>query len=763
MLSLFLQKKFGFIKNQSIVKNLTLIGFVLFLHACSGESGVSEETSKVEIKGWVIAPTSDSVTNQVFIDSNQNFVLDANETAVNINPHTGHFQLEILALSPQQIGSLNLVVKQSSLYGDSYLASPLSAYISAQADGGFVSKTALISPLTSVVLNEMISNHLTLQEARQTISDIANHEDVLGTLEIPSQASASSQQTLQKLMQNWQAIPKNDVSTTAFESFVNNAQIAKFQLTENTYNPDKKIQLADELYPTGPKNQSDSFLTGNSYVVVYKNNPNQKKIFLTNQSVANEKIAAQAIYASAQQIAHVYGASVGTTYTSALQGFSIIVPFQNKEKFLQETRNNPMVASVEKDLSIRLNSLAVNTQTPVVWGLDRVDQEALPLNNNYQYLYDGSGVNAYVMDTGVRATHSEFIGRIKPGFSAIADGRGTTDCAGHGSHVSGIIGGSTYGVAKNVMITPVRVMDCGGGGSLSQLLAGIDWIVKNGKLPAVVNMSIGSNPSEALDQAVANAVKAGFVFVTSAGNVAGDSCLQSPARSYEVINVGSSDNKDGKSYFSNYGECIDLFAPGSDIRSAWFNSDTEVRDLSGTSMSAPYVSGVVALYLQMNPKATPLQVRYALYNSANQNKMTGFIGDKSPNRLLLIGSQLNYAVAQKPKYVPPIVIVYRIVSVASIKYSKVKVGNTAWKVNTVITLSSSNSGTLQLSNVFTSFSVGGSNLSCTTDTKGSCSVSSANIPNSQASTTFTVNTISGESLSYLKRGNKVTSLTITRP
>ncbi len=763
MLSLFQQKKFLFFKNQTLVQILILCSFILFLYACSGESGVSGESSTVELKGLVLAPTSESVTNQVFIDANQNFQLDANETAVNADPHTGQFQLEILALSPPQVNSLHLVVKQSSPYADRYLASPLSAYISAQPDGSFVSKTALISPLTSVVLNEMMSNHLTLQEAIQAIRDIANHEDVLGLVEIPSQSPANSQQTLQKLMQNWQVIQKNDLSTTALENFVNNAQLAKFQLNENTYNSDKKIQLAEELYQLEPKDQIELSTSASRYVVVYKNNINEKKLFITNQSVANEKISAQAIYANAQQLAHVYGATVGKTYTSALQGFSITVPMQNQEQFLQNIRNNPMVASVEKDAVIRLNNLAVNTQSPVVWGLDRVDQEALPLNNNYQYIYDGSGVNAYVLDTGVRSTHSEFIGRIKPGFSAIADGRGTTDCAGHGSHVSGIIGGRTYGVAKNVMITPVRVMDCNGGGSLSQLLAGIDWIVKNGKLPAVVNMSIGSNASDALDQAVANAVKAGFVFVTSAGNVAGDSCLQSPARSFEVINVGSSDNKDGKSYFSNYGECVDLFAPGSDIRSAWFNSDTEVHDLSGTSMSAPYVSGVVALYLQMNPKATPLQVRYALYNSANQNKMTGFIGNKSPNRLLLIGTQLNYAVAQKPKHVSPIVIVYRIVSVASIKYTKVKVSNTAWKVNAVITISSSNSGTLQLSNIFTSFSVGGSNLICITDVKGSCSVSSANIPNSIASTTFTVNTISGQSLAYLKRTNKLTSLTVKRP
>jgi serine protease len=366
----------------------------------------------------------------------------------------------------------------------------------------------------------------------------------------------------------------------------------------------------------------------NNYIVVLKQNPNQLKISgLQAKALVNstlEKI----------EVRHQLNAPL-QKFSTALHGGVYRMNGSQAKKLSQESN----VAYVEKDQVVHLSAV----QTNAIWGLDRIDQVSLPLDRSYNYVADGTGANAYVIDTGILTTHQEFQGRASSGYDFVDNDSDATDCNGHGTHVSGTIGSKSYGVAKNVKLIGVRVLDCGGSGTYAGVIAGVDWVTANHVKPAVANMSLGGPISQALEDAIANSIKAGVTYALAAGNENRSACLGSPARMKEAIKVGSTTSSDARSSFSNFGECMDIYAPGSDIESTWDTSNTATNTISGTSMATPHVAGVLALYLGKNPSASPEQAKAALLAGSIPGKVSS-AGSGSPNRLL----NSNYIVVVDP-------------------------------------------------------------------------------------------------------------------
>ncbi len=329
--------------------------------------------------------------------------------------------------------------------------------------------------------------------------------------------------------------------------------------------------------------------------------------------------------ALAAEVVARHAGTLGFTYAHALKGFSAVIPASS----IDALRADPSVEYVEADQVARI----VTVQTPATWGIDRVDQVALPLDSSYTYNVSGTGVNVYIIDTGIRTTHTEFGGRAVGAFDAVNDGNGTNDCNGHGTHVSGTAGGSTYGIAKSVQLYAVRVLDCSGSGSFAGVIAGVDWVTANHISPAVANMSLGGPTSTSLDQAVVNSINSGVTYAIAAGNDNTNACNGSPARVAQALTVGATASNDARAFFSNIGTCVDIFAPGLSITSAWNTSDVATNTISGTSMASPHVAGAAALYLSANPTATPAAVAAALTGNATNGKVTD-PGAGSPNKLL---------------------------------------------------------------------------------------------------------------------------------
>lgn len=353
----------------------------------------------------------------------------------------------------------------------------------------------------------------------------------------------------------------------------------------------------------------------------------------------DELVSSASVDAIAAEMASTYGGQLLQTYDAALNGFAVKFAAETGAGAATALSQDSRVAYVEPDQVVSINdeNAVDTTQTGATWGLDRIDQHSLPLNGQFNYIATGAGVNAYIIDTGIRITHGQFGGRASYGYDAVDGALPADDCNGHGTHVAGTVGGSTYGVAKGVRLIAVRVLDCNGSGSNSGVIGGINWVKKqkqlNPGIPAVANMSLGGSASSTLDSAVTSAIQAGVIFAVAAGNSNANACNYSPARVATAITVGATTSTDARASYSNYGTCLDLFAPGSSITSAWYSSNTATAVLSGTSMATPHVAGVVALYLQGHPAATPSTVDTALKGIATLSKVTN-PGTGSPNRLL---------------------------------------------------------------------------------------------------------------------------------
>jgi len=342
------------------------------------------------------------------------------------------------------------------------------------------------------------------------------------------------------------------------------------------------------------------------------------------------EVRTAAVDSMAKTLTARHGGAVKQSWDAALLGFELSASEQTARRYAAD----PRVAYVQATTIVRASGTQTN---PPSFGLDRVDQRRPPLDNKYTFPNTAANVQAFIIDTGIQFDHTDLGGRATFGFDAVGDGRQGKDCNGHGTHVAGTVGGATFGLAKQAKLVAVRVLGCDGSGTSAGVIKGIDWVTKNARKPAVANMSLGGPEDPALDAAVQRSIRSGVTYALAAGNENRDACATSPARVDTAITVGATDQRDARASFSNFGRCLDILAPGVNIRSAFAGNGTNGSAvLSGTSMAAPHVAGAAALILAQQPTFSPQQVRDALVNNATPNVVTDLKG--SPNKLLFVAN-----------------------------------------------------------------------------------------------------------------------------
>lgn len=753
---------------------------LLFLYGCgAGGGGANSGSANISLTGVLIDGPIQGA--RVFLDINGNLIHDEGEPLSELTGDNGAFKLDISSLDTLQLASAMLVSDVPADARDAddagktlaeagkqpfTMIAPASAFLDMQSGRVNISQSAVVSPLTTLVAGEILSNGLTLDEARVAVKSAQSLEgDPLDNFIASKDATTANiaratavalgqaRLSVANVVNTEGAVSARDQAVAIVQTVRDNlpAVLADLGLNDPVSNQPTVAELISNIEGTqgiGRKaaEQITSRVNGKpslsqsgaasppefyDYVVVFKDTVGNSTRAAVLGDVANR-------------------GTVLFTYTRAVNGFAVRIPATASEAFLNAMANNPNVDYVEADAQMSTRQVVQNNPT---WGLDRVDQRNLPLNASYSYNGAGAGVRVYVIDTGILASHVDFGGRVLTGYSAISDANGTIDCNGHGTHVAGTIGGAAYGVAKGASLVPVRVLDCAGSGALSGVIAGIDWAIGNAiGQRAVFNMSLGGGASTSLDSAVAKATSSGITVVAAAGNDNANACNYSPAREPSAITVGATTSTDARASYSNFGSCLDLFAPGSAIISTWYTSTTATNTLNGTSMATPHVAGLAALIRGSLLDATPTQVADLIKTSATPGKVSS-AGSGSPN-LLLYTLFSTSGGGTSPSTVN--------VSVASIMGSASLLRN-GWQATVTISVKDASGSAVGGASVSGSFSAGGSSVSCITATNGSCSVRTGTLGKNVSQTTYTVSKITGTSISYDASNNAITSLTIRKP
>ena len=742
-------------------KRSTLLVLASILVASCGGGGGDASTSTsspsgTTVQGSVIDGPIEGA--RVFLDLNNNFALDQGEPVSNPTGSNGAYSLFI----PQTVlNNLNEAILVSLIDSNAKDLDDLGQTLAQAGRGEFMvarpfdiaeaGQPNTLNPFGFMVASEMVNNSLGLDIAKQRVASFLNipEEDLL------SNYAAQGDDELGVIARTY-AIALGELKRTsaddeafqlALQELKNSVRSIVDQVRQNPGRSPSEVPVTEIIQAFQNRTSSGTPPTFSPGAQASNSQmPEAGKVDLIvvfKESTSNPGSEAQNAAAADNS------AQIRYVYERVVKGFAVRINENAEDAFLDAMSRNPNVDYVERDSAV---ATTLTTQSNATFGLDRVDQQALPLSGSYTYEETGVGVHAYIVDSGILASHQNFGGRVLSGYTSIADGNGTSDCNGHGTHVAGTVGSTTYGVAKQVNLIPVRVLDCNGSGTSSTVIAGLDWIAANGVKPAVVNMSLGGAANSSLDNAVSKLISLGYPVVVAAGNSNADACNYSPARVAGAITVGATTSADERSSFSNFGSCLDLFAPGSGITSTWISSNTATATASGTSMAAPHVAGFVANLLQSQPMLSSADASNTIVLNATSGVLSNIVSG-SPN--LLLYTIVNNTVTEEP-------VSTLTVYVDALTGSAAAVRN-GWQASARITVKDSNGNAVSGATVSGDFTVGGTGLICQTASNGSCSVASGKIHNRFTQTTFSVTEVKAGSSSYNSALNTSSSVLILKP